>query len=139
MEHEHNLKQNLPVLTADEYRLGQLNRLYHRDELAEPQHSLFASYLMVVNMTIGDDFYVPTTYIDETRAGETAVFLTLTLDEIENKQLTRTPQFIIDDRFMEEKLPNDGTSAATIPKTGKPLSHVMPLPPNLSGEETPNE
>ena len=127
----HDLRQNLPVLTVDEYRLGQLHTLYHRDEVAEPQHNLFPSYLMVVNLTIGDDYYVPTTYIDNTRRGETAVWLTLTRADIQNKQLTRTPQFIVDDRFTEEPLPKDGTSAATIPEVGKPLNRQMPLPPNL--------
>lgn len=127
-----DLKQNTPVLTADAYRLGQAHTLYHRQAAAEPEHKLFASYLMVVNMTIGDDYYVPTTYIDETKAGETAVYLTLTRDDIKDQQLTRTPQFIIDNRFKEEKLASGDSSAATIPPQGKPFNeNIMPLPPNL--------
>ncbi|MBK8905188.1 MAG: hypothetical protein IPM53_28660 [Anaerolineaceae bacterium] len=128
----HNLKQNLPVLTADEYRLGQAHTLYHRQEPAEPEHTLFASYLMVVNMTIGDDYYVPTAYIDEARAEGTAVHLTLTRDDIQNKTLTRTPQFIVDDRYNEEKLAPGESSAAAVPQQGKPIDdNVVPLPPNL--------
>lgn len=128
-----NLKQNTPVLTADEYLLGQAHTLYHRQEPAEPELRLFATYLMVVNMTIGDEFYVPTTYIDEARpeAG-TAVHLTLTRDDIKDQQLTRTPQFVIDDQFKEEKLAPGDSSAATIPPQGKPFNeNIVPLPPNL--------
>jgi hypothetical protein len=128
-----NLKQNTPVLTADEYLLGQAHTLYHRQEPAEPELRLFATYLMVVNMTIGDEFYVPTTYIDEARREEgTAVYLTLSRDDIEEKQLTRIPQFIVDDRFEEEGLAPADNSAATIPPQGQPIEdNIVPLPPNL--------
>ncbi|MAT96995.1 MAG: hypothetical protein CL608_07625 [Anaerolineaceae bacterium] len=127
----HNLKQNLPVLTADEYKLGQVHTVYHREETAKPESILFSSYLMVVNMTIGDDYYVPTTYIDDTRDGEAAVWLTLTHDDIKEKQLTRLPQFVANDQFTEEKLAKtDATS-----EKGDAYDKVMPLPPNLSAAE----
>lgn len=126
------LKQNLPVLTVDDYRLGQTHTLYHRQEAAQPELKRFASYLMVVNMTMGDDYYIPTAHIDETPPEGTAVHLTLTRDDIQDQQLTRTPQFIIDDQFTEEKLPAGDSSAATIPQQGKPFEdEIVPLPPNL--------
>lgn len=127
----HNLKQNLPVLTTDEYKLGQAHTVYHREEAAKPERSLFSSYLMVVNMTIGDDYYVPTTYIDDTRDGEAAVWLTLTHDEIKEKQLTRLPQFVANDQFREEKLAKTDVSS----EKGDSYDKVMPLPPNLSAAE----
>jgi hypothetical protein len=96
--------------------------------------NLFASYLKVVNMTIGDDYYVPTTYLDEARDEGTAVHLTLTRTEIKGKQLTRLPQFIVDDQFTEEKLATGESSAATIPQQGKPFDdELAPLPPNMQG------
>ena len=127
----HNLKQNLPVLTADEYKLGQAHTLYYRQEPAKPERKLFNGYLMVVNMTIGDDYYVPTAYIDETREDDTAVWLTLSHDEIKEKELTRLPQVVVDDQFSEEKL----AAAETTTEKGKPFGDTMPLPPNLSAEE----
>ncbi len=133
-----NLRQNMPVLTADAYRLGQAHTLYHRQEPAEPEHRLFATYLMVVNMTIGDDYYVPTAHIDDARQEGTAVYLTLTRDDIQDQQLTRTPQFIVDERFTEEKLAPGDSSAATIPAQGKPIAdNIVPLPPNL--QPTPED
>jgi hypothetical protein len=72
--------------------LGQAHTLYHRQEPAEPELRCLPTYLMVVNMTIGDEFYVPTTYIDEARREEgTAVYLTLSRDDIEEKQLHPHP------------------------------------------------
>lgn len=138
-----NLKQALPVITADNYCLGQVHTLYHRLAEPQPELALFANYVMVVNMTIGDDFYVPTTYIDETHEAETAVYLTLTRDDVTDKQLTRIPEFIVDGQFEEEKLPEGSTSAATIPEIGKPFNdEIVPLPPNLqtnSAAEKVNE
>ena len=52
------LKQNLPVLTADESKLGRTHTVYHREETEKLD---FDSYLMVVNMTIGAESYVPMT------------------------------------------------------------------------------
>lgn len=124
---QQNLKQNLPVLTADGYTLGQMHTLYHRNKPAEPENRLFAIYLMVVNFTIGDDYYVPAAYLDETKQDGTAVYLTLTRDDIKDKQLTRLPQFVADDQFTEEKL----AKAAITPDEGKPMNKTMPLPPNL--------
>lgn len=134
-----NLKQNHPVLTADAYRLGQTHSLYHRQEPAQPELRLFATYLMVVNMTIGDEYYVPTAYIDETKAEKTAVYLTLTRQEIQTQQLTRIPQFIVEERCDEEPLPPGDSSAATLPPPGEPFEdNIMPLPPNLQ-TDPPNK
>lgn len=126
----HELKQDLSVITADDYQLGQTHTLYHRQGPAYPERNLYSTYLMVVNMTIGDEYYVPTVFIDETRDDATAVWLTLSRDEINKMQLTRLPQFVADDEFTEEKLGD----AANAPDKGKPYEDVMPLPPNLSSK-----
>ena len=127
-----NLKQNSPILTADAYHLGQAHTLYHRQEPAEPELRLFATYLIVGNMTIGDEFYVPTTYIDEAREEGTAVYLTLTHQDIQKQQLTRIPQFIVEERGNEESLPPSDSSAATSSPQGEPFEeNIVPLPPNL--------
>ena len=134
---KHILKQSLPVMTSDNYRLGQVHTLYHRLAEPQPELALFASYVMVVNIAIGDDFYVPTSYIDETRDAETAVYLTITRDDVTDKQITRIPEFIVEGQFEEEKLPECSTSAATIPEIGKPFEdEIMPLPPNLQANPT---
>lgn len=128
---KYSLKENVPVLTSDEYKLGQTHTLYHRQLPARPEHDQFASYLMVVNMTIGDEYYVPTTYVDESKSDETAVWLTLTRDDIQEKQLTRLPQFVVDNQFHKERL----ADAGSVPDKGKPFEEIMPLPPNLSAKE----
>ncbi len=122
------LKKNLPVITADQFRLGRIHKIFHRLEAAEPQLKLFASYMMVINLTIGDDFYVPTDYIDETKTGATAVWLTLTKKEVKDEQLTTLPQFIAGKQHREEDL----TAVAIDSKEGKPLEEVMPLPTSQS-------
>lgn len=131
----HNLKQNLPVLSADEYKLGQTHTLYHRQETTEPEDEPFNSYLMVVNMAIGDDYYVPTTYIDDTKNEETAVWLTLTHAEIKELQLTRLPQFVANHQFTEEKLAEANVNS----EKGKTFDDIMPLPPNLSAADKEKE
>ena len=120
------LKKNLPVLTAEGLRLGQTHTLYNRLSPAEPQLKLFAHYLMVVNFTIGDEFYVPTDYIDEAKSDETAVWLTRTKKEIEAEQLTALPRFIAGNQALEVRL----VAADPDPDKGKPLEDVLPLPPN---------
>lgn len=124
----HNYRKNIPVLTADEYQLGQVQALYHRNEPADPPNHIFASYLMVINNTIGDDYYVPVNVIDEQKSDETAVWLQLTRKAVLERQLSVVPHFIAADAFTETALP-EGEMA----DKGKSIEDdIMPLSPNQS-------
>ena len=86
--------RNSDVRTADGRRLGTVQGLYRRPEGAEvdPDLKLFAYYMEVVNLDIGDDFYVPTDYIERIDGGE--IWLTRNFDEIQGETLMREPRFI---------------------------------------------
>lgn len=117
------VRKNISVLTSDGFELGQTHKLYHRLDEAEPELKLFATYLMVVNFDIGDDFYVPTDYVDTAKWDGTAVYLTLSRNEVGQQSLTTLPQFIAAHRFREEKLPELDNSSK---KQGKVLDDIAP-------------
>ena len=117
-----------PVLTADNYQLGQAVRLYHRQNEIDPDEELFPHYLMVANLEIGDEYYVPLHYIvayDEKTGSQT---LNMTMEEISKKQLTNIPSFIAFKEAIDEALP--------MPPPDRPAPEVKqhvkttPLPPN---------
>ncbi|MEM7119129.1 MAG: hypothetical protein AAF614_42320, partial [Chloroflexota bacterium] len=62
-------------------------------------------YLMVVNFDIGDDFYVPTDYVDTAQWDGTAVYLTLSKAEVGQQSLSTLPQFVAARQHREEILP----------------------------------
>ncbi|NIT55781.1 MAG: hypothetical protein GWN00_05955, partial [Aliifodinibius sp.] len=52
------------VWTADDKKLGVANAIYHRLEGINPELKYYASYLHVQNFDYGDDYYIPTDFIE---------------------------------------------------------------------------
>jgi len=115
------------VITADNYKLGQAVKLFHRHTDIDPEEELFAHYLMVANLEIGDEFYVPTDYLaahDDAHGSHT---LTLTLAEVKREQLTHLPRFIAFGQASEEALPLPPSER---PEPEAKKIETTPLPPN---------
>lgn len=131
--------QDTPVLTKDNVLLGQTHAYHRRVEQGKPAVSLYPLYLMIVNLTVGDDFYIPTDFIDDEKSTDDKIWLTLTEKEIEVKQYTRMP---VDDHYQHEVLPLRPGSGQEIITTSdddddgaKPLSDTAPLPSGLRRDD----
>jgi len=115
------------VVTADNYKLGQAVKLYHRQTDIDPEKELFPHYLMVANLEIGDEFYVPTHYLAAHDDAHGIHTLTLTLAEVKREQLTHLPRFIAFGQASEEALPLPPSER---PEPEAKKIETTPLPPN---------
>ena len=99
-----SIKRLEEVWTADNQKLGLTEAIYHRLEGANPDLRLYASYLNVQNFEYGDDYYIPTDFIQgrEPETGRLLVkekFITI----LQNTW-TRMPDFIVHGQGRLEKL-----------------------------------
>lgn len=99
-----DIKRGEEVWTSDGDRLGTVRRLHHRQEEINPELELYATYLHVVSFDLGDDFYVPTDYIDG-RDKNGRILLTESMQKIQDRTWTRLPDFVAQGKDKEEELP----------------------------------
>jgi hypothetical protein len=93
------------VYTADDTLLGQAICLYHQPDPEEinPALKLYATYLQVASIALGDSFFIPTDFV--TTAAPAQVQLDLTMREIQHETLSRRPGFIASGHGRHEVLP----------------------------------
>ena len=91
------------VFTADNSELGMAMSLYIRPE-ADPGHGNFDQYLMVIHLEEGDEYYIPTNFIDAQTSETGHIRLSLTMAEIEESNLKQCPPFIERGEANEEAL-----------------------------------
>lgn len=101
-----DVKRGEEVWTSDGNRLGTARRLHHRQEEIDPELELYATYLHVVSFDLGDDFYVPTDYIDG-RDENGRVLITESMQKVQDHTWTRLPDFIAQGEDEEEELPTE--------------------------------
>lgn len=104
---ELTLKESDEIWTKDGEHLGQAHRLYHRSEGIDPDLQLYASYLYVVSFGSGDDYYVPTDFIDGREDDTDRVILTVPMQEVLDQTWSREPDFIARGKAVTEALPNE--------------------------------
>lgn len=92
------------VWTADDKKLGVANAVYHRLEGVNPELKYYASYLHVQNFDYGDDYYIPTDFIDGRDQESGKLSLTKTFQQILENTWTRMPEFILHGNGRIEKL-----------------------------------
>jgi hypothetical protein len=93
------------VLTADDHHLGMAQRLFHCGEnSADVATEPYDDYLKVVDQEIGDAYYIPLSFV-EGRTESGAVLLKLSLHDVQEKTLTRTPRVIAYDMATATELP----------------------------------
>lgn len=128
------ITKNTPVYTSDHYVLGQTHAYHHRLQKPHPELGLYPTFLMIVNFTIGDDFYIPTVFIDRDKSTNEEIWLTISKKEIEVKQYTRLP---VDDHYHHEILP-DGDGESEVPvsvdEDTVPLAPVAPMPSEVDAK-----
>ena len=91
------------VWTADNHKLGQSVHLYHRLTEINPLLELYASYLEVCDLEVGDNYFVPTDYIGrDSKDGR--LNLTVTLKDVMERTWTRMPDFVMSQAGRREEL-----------------------------------
>ena len=100
-----NIKKYAAVYTHDGIHLGEACCLYHRTQGVKPEWEQYASYVHVVSLEMGDDFYIPTDFIAEPDATRENIVLTLPMQEVERRTWTRIPDFIWHKEARKEMLP----------------------------------
>lgn len=75
-------------------RLGRVQALYRRMDQSrvDPAKKVFSDYVEIVNLDIGDDFYIPTNYISH--SDEDGLYFSKSFEEIKSETLNRKPRFI---------------------------------------------
>jgi hypothetical protein len=94
-----------PVYTADDTLLGQAICLYHQpdEEEINPALKLYATYLQVASIALGESFFIPTDFV--TTATPAPVKLSLTMKQIQHETFSRRPTFIALGHGLHEVLP----------------------------------
>jgi len=92
------------VWTADDKKLGVANAIYHRLEGVNPELKYYASYLHVQNFDYGDDYYIPTDFIDGRDQKTGKLSLRKTFHEVLENTWTRMPEFVLQGNGLIEKL-----------------------------------
>lgn len=117
--------QDTAVITADKYLLGQTYAFQNRIETEnKTKFGPYATYLVVKNFSIGDDFFVPTDFIDVEKSAEDQIWLTITDKQIRARNFTVRP---VDDLYEKVELPlRDGKERVITEVEGR--DDIKPLP-----------
>lgn len=97
------IKKLEEVWTADGRKLGQATTLYHRLEDIDPELELYAQYLEVCNLDIGDNYFVPTDFLRREGADGRLV-TTVNFREVMERTWTRMPDFVFSRAGRKEEL-----------------------------------
>lgn len=98
------IKKLEEVWTADDKKLGVANAIYHRLEGVNAELRYYADYLHVQNFEYGDDYYIPTDFIEGRDETTGQLVLKTTFQKVLEKTWTRMPEFILHGNGQIEKL-----------------------------------
>ena len=107
------IKKYTDVVTSDGEQLGEALALHHRQEDIDPNLKLYATYLEVYSLEMGNASYVPTDFIAPYSSGDDQVTLAVNRATFSRETWDRTPDFIAARRSQKETLPS-GEQAALI-------------------------
>lgn len=94
-----------PVVTADNKSLGVAQRIYrHADTAADVATEPYEGYLKVVDLRIGDTYFIPLEYLEERTAASAPLRVRLRFGDVEELTLSRTPRFIAYGETVTEEL-----------------------------------
>jgi hypothetical protein len=99
-----SIKKLEEVWTADNQKLGLTEDVYHRLEGVDPDLGFYATYLKVQNFDYGDDFYIPTDFIEGRDSKSGYLLLKTKFITILENTWNRMPDFIAGGQARLEKL-----------------------------------
>jgi hypothetical protein len=102
---EDSIKKLEEIWTAEGKKLGLAKYLYHRQNEINPKLQLYARYLEVENFEYGDDYYVPTDFIEGRDPESGKISLSVSFDEVMKRTWFRMPDFIAHGDSRREELP----------------------------------
>lgn len=105
MLREKKLKKYAAVVTSDGHAVGTALRLRHRTEDIDPELKLYASYLEVMGVELGNQSYIPTDFISDYDPEQDVVTLAVKFDIVEDETWNRAPTFIARREDTVEELP----------------------------------
>lgn len=102
---EDSIKRFEEIWTVEGKKLGLAKYLYHRQSEINPKLQLYARYLEVENFEYGDDYYVPTDFIEGRDPESGEISLSVSFDEVMRRTWFRMPDFIAHGDSRREELP----------------------------------
>lgn len=99
------LKQSDEIWTQDGHLLGHPHRIYHRTKDINPILRLYADYVQVVSFEIGEDYYVPTDFIDGRYSDNGRITLAVPMKTVQKNTWNRLPDFVVHGEARRENLP----------------------------------
>lgn len=105
MQENMSFKKYDKIVAADDIVLGELLRIHHRQEEINPELGLYASYLEVWSIDFGGHVYIPTDFIDEYDEAAGIIYLTETMQTVQQKTWDRAPSFIAGRKSQCQELP----------------------------------
>lgn len=100
-----DLKQSDEIWTQDGHRLGHPHRIYHRMDEINPALELYPAYVHVLSFDLGDDFYIPTDFLNGRNADSGHVLLSVPMETVLKNSWDRLPDFVIQKVARPEELP----------------------------------
>lgn len=102
---EHNINKFDEVWTADGKKLGIAYKIFHRQDDVNPNLQLYKSYICVVNFEYGEEFFVPTDFIEgrDTETGN--LLLSISFKRVMDLTYFRMPDFVVHRKYDLELLP----------------------------------
>ena len=95
MLHENGLRKYADVFSADSQRIGLAMRIRYRKTDVNPELKLYAAYLEVSSIELGNKTYIPTDFVKEYDPGKNRVTLNVSLNTVEGETWNRVPTFIV--------------------------------------------
>jgi hypothetical protein len=92
------------VWTTDNHLLGLAYHIQRRTGEVNPDLQFFAAYLIVKNLEIGDDYFVPVNYISHYDPDNGRVQLSVSFRTVMERTWTRLPQFVLAGHNQREEL-----------------------------------
>lgn len=88
---EKKLAKYTPVYTSDSQHIGNALRIRHRTEDVNPDLKLYAAYLEVASLELGNNSFIPVDFISHI---DSNVVLSVSLQTVNNETWNRAPSFI---------------------------------------------
>lgn len=83
------------VWTSDDFKLGVARALHFRPpQEVNPEEQLYAVYLEVVNFELGDEFFIPTDFLEPRDEAGGRVEVVFPMKGIMQRTWSRAPEFV---------------------------------------------
>lgn len=104
MLRDKGLQKYADVVASDGQWVGQALRLRHRTEDIDPDLKLYATYLEVTTVELGNNSFIPTDFVQDYDPENKRVTLSVPVGIVEDETWNRTPAFVASGKDRVEAL-----------------------------------